>query len=291
MKEINIVIVDDSPFQISVLGEVLSENGFKVLGDAGSLEETIEVVNRLKPDLVTMDMTLPGTDGLECTRAIHKIDPNIKVIIVSSMMDDEIVRKAKRNHVSGYVQKPVDSEEITMLINRVMADEELYLELEDMYNKVFKESFLDVFNKLTKTVPEIITENNINIEHSSRGISIVLGIIGKYSGRMLFDMSFETAENISKTVLKREPKSNEEMLNVMGEISNMIAGNACSMINKKNKLFGLRVAPPTIFHGESINISKAELETTYSAETKTAYGEISINVGFKRGEEEWMSNI
>ena len=81
------------------------------------------------------------------------------------------------------------------------------------------------------------------------------------------------------------------MLNVMGEISNMAAGNACSMINKKNKLFGLRVAPPTIFHGESINISKAELETTYSAETKTAYGEISINVGFKRGEEEWMSNI
>ena len=49
-----------------------------------------------------MDMTLPGTDGLECTRAIHKIDSNIKVIIVSSMMDDEIVRKAKKSCIWLY---------------------------------------------------------------------------------------------------------------------------------------------------------------------------------------------
>ena len=48
----------------------------------------------------------------------------------------------QKNHVSGYIQKPVDSEEITLLINRIMADEELYLELEGMYSKVFKESFL-----------------------------------------------------------------------------------------------------------------------------------------------------
>jgi DNA-binding NarL/FixJ family response regulator len=291
VEKVNIVIVDDSPFQISVLSELLSESGFNVVGDASSLEETIEVVSKLKPDLVTMDMTIPGTDGLECTRAIHEIDPNIKVIIVSSMMDDEIVRKAKKNHVSGYIQKPVDSEEITLLINRIMSNEELYLELEGIYSKMFKESMFDVFNKLTKTIPEFINENNINIERSSRGISIVMGIIGRYSGRMIYDMSYETAENISKTALKREPKNSEEMLNVMGEFSNMAAGNACSMINKKNKIFGLRVAPPTIFHGESINISKAELETNFSAVAKTAFGEMSINIGFKRGDEEWMSNI
>ena len=59
---------------------------------------------------------------------------------------------------------------------------------------------------MTKTVPQFISENNINIEHSSRGISIVLGIIGKYSGRMIFDMSFETAEKISKMILKERPK-------------------------------------------------------------------------------------
>lgn len=291
MKNVNIVIVDDSPFQIALLRDLLTENGFNVVGEAGSLEETIEVVTNVKPDLVTMDMTIPGTDGFECTRAIHNIDSNIKVIIVSSMMDDEIVRKARKNHVCGYAQKPVDAEELTLLINRVMADEELFLELEGLYSSVFKEALLDVFNKLTKTVPVITDENNDNVEKISQGISIVMGVIGKYSGRMIFDMSFETAQNMAKALLKRETKNTEEMLNVMSEVANMAAGNACSMINKKNKVFGLRVAPPTTFHGESINISKAELESIYSANAKTQFGDLSISIGFGRGEGEWMSII
>ena len=291
MKNVNIVIVDDSPFQVALLRDVLTENGFNVVGEASSLAETIEVVTNTKPDLVTMDMTIPGTDGFECTREIHKINSNIKVIIVSSMMDDEIVRKARKTHVSGYAQKPVDSEELTLLINRVMGDAELFLELEGFYSSVFKEALLNIFNKLTKTIPEITDESHVNVEKHSKGISIVMGIIGKYSGRIIFDMSFEAAQNIAKILIKREPKDNEETLNVMAEIANMIAGNACSMINKKNKIFGLRVAPPTTFHGESISISKAELEAIYSVNAKTQFGDLSISIGFGRGEGEWMSII
>jgi CheY-specific phosphatase CheX len=238
-----------------------------------------------------MDMTIPGTSGLEITKAIHEFDPGMKVIIVSSMMDEEIIRKARKENVSGYIQKPVDSEEITLLINRIMANEELYIELESKYSNIFKEAILDLFNKLTKTVPEFISESHNTFETSSRGISIVMGIIGKYSGRMIYDLSRETAENLAKELLKREPKDNEETLNMMGEIVNMATGNACSMVNKTNKLFGLRVAPPTIFHGSSINISKGELESNFYAVAKTNFGEITINVAFKRGEEEWMSNL
>jgi len=291
MKKVNIVIVDDSAFQIALLRDLLTEGGFNVVGEASSLEETIEVVTNTKPDLVTMDMTIPGTDGFECTREIHKIDSNIKVIVVSSMMDDEIVKKARKTHVSGYAQKPVDSEELILLINRVMADEELFTELDGLYSSIFKQALLDVFNRLTKTVPEIADESNINVEQYSEGISIIMGVIGKYSGRAIFDMSFETASNLAKVLLKREPKNNEEILNVMSELSNMAAGNACSMINKKNKIFGLRVAPPTTFHGESISISKAELEAIYSAVAKTQFGDVSISIGFGRGEGEWMSII
>ena len=239
MKSVNIVIVDDSPFQIALLRDLLTESGFNVVGEASSLEEVIEVVTNTNPDLVTMDMTIPGTDGFECTQEIHKINPNVKVVIVSSMMDDEIVKKAKKFHVCGYAQKPVDAEELTLLINRVMADEELYSELENLYASVFKEAVLDIFNKLTKTVPEIGNESSENVEKVSEGISIVMGVIGKYSGRAIFDMSFETAKNIANLLLKREPKNNEEMLNVMSEVANMVAGNACSMINKKNMIFGL----------------------------------------------------
>ena len=218
MKDIKVVIVDDSPFSIALLKDMLVDNGFNVVGDAGSLDETVEVVTKLKPDVVTMDMTIPGTDGIECTRAIHSIDPNINVIIVSSMMDDEIVKKAKKNHASGYIQKPADPEELSLLINRIMADEELFKELDKIYYRVYKESFMDVFNKLTKTVPEFGDESNSDEEQVSRGISVVMGIIGKYSGRMLLDMSYDTAEKLSTFMIKRAPKTAEEMLNIMGEL-------------------------------------------------------------------------
>lgn len=291
MKDIKILIVDDSPFQITMLSELLTDNGYNVIGEAQSLEAVIEEVNKQRPDLVTMDMTILGTDGFECTREIHKIDSSIKVIIVSSMMDEELIRKAKKLHVSGYIQKPVDPEELNLLINRVMADEELYLELKSMYSGIFKESILDIFNKLTKTVPEVLDESNEDVDIHSAGISIVMGIIGKYTGRIIFDMSFKTAERLAIVLLRRNPKNEEEVYNVMSEIANMFVGNACSMINKKNKIFGLRVAPPTTFHGESINISKADLEDNYHANVKSEFGSLSINIGIKRGEGEWMSII
>ncbi|NFE73577.1 response regulator [Clostridium botulinum] len=291
MKDIKILIVDDSPFQIALLRDSLTENGFNVVGEAQSLEEAIEAVKNEKPNLVTMDMTIPGTDGFECTREIHKIDESVKVIVVSAMMDDELIKKAKKTKICGYIQKPVDSEELTLLIHRVMGDGELYSELENLYPSVFKESIINLFNRLTKTNVDIIDKHNMDREIHSKGIVAVMGIIGKYSGRMIIDMSFETAENLVKILLKRDAKDTKELLNVVAEMANMFAGNACSMINKKNKVFGLRVAPPTTFHGESINISRAEVDNDYSAKVKTQFGDVSINIGFKRGESEWMSII
>lgn len=105
MKDTRILIVDDSPFQIALLSDVLEEQGFEVVGQAMSLEEVKSEVKRTKPDLVTMDLTIPGTDGFECTKAVHDIDSNIKVIVVSSMMDEELINKAKKLGISGFIQK------------------------------------------------------------------------------------------------------------------------------------------------------------------------------------------
>ena len=284
MKEIKIVIVDDSPFSVSMISNILTEKGFLVVGSANSLREAIEAVEREKPDLVTMDMTMPGADGLECTEAIRKIDPAVKVVIVSSMMDDEIVRKAKRAKVSGYIQKPVDADEIALLINRIMADEGLFEELEDLYYSAFKEALVMTFNKFFKEAPGCTEELRVNDEKISRGVSVVMGIIGKYGGRMLLDMSFETAKKITARLFQKEEPSNDEIMNAISEISNIIAGNACSMINKINSLFGFRVAPPTLVYGESIKISRAELSTVSSVVAKTSFGEVSLNIGFSRSE-------
>lgn len=284
MKEINIVVVDDSPFSVAMISNILTANGFNVVGSANGMEEAVEVVKTLKPDVVTMDITMPGADGIECTNAIHRIFPKQKVVIVSSMMDEEIIRRAKKAKISGYVQKPVDAEELTLAINRIMADEELFVELEGLCATVFKEALTDSFNKLFKSVPEygeVVKNNDAQV---SRGITVVIGLIGKYTGRMILDMSAETARNMAGTMLKTENMPNEYIVNIMGEFANIVSGNACSLMNKSNKLFGLRVAPPTIVYGESITISKTDFDTAFSVTAATAFGEVFMNVGFNRGE-------
>lgn len=286
MKDIKVAVVDDSPFSVIMLSNILTESGFNVVGSAGTLEEAVEMVSQQKPDVVTMDMTMPGTDGLTVTRAIHVVDPNIKVIVVSSMMDEEIVHSAKKAKVSGYIQKPVDAEELTLIINRVMADEELFSELDKLYFTVFKEALNDTFNRMFKFAPTFRDEVRGNVERTSQGFSIVMGIIGKYGGRMILDMAPEEASEFTARLLHKEPASlkNEDFLSVMGEFSNIVAGIACSLMNKSNKLLGLRVAPPTIIHGESVVISKSDLDTVSSVKADSPFGELYMSVGFNRGE-------
>lgn len=291
MRDINVMIVDDSPFQITLLSDILKEKGFNVVGQAGSLEEVKTEVEKLRPDVVTMDMTIPGTSGFECTEAILQIDNNIKVIVVSSMMDDELIEKAKKIGVSGYVQKPVDGEELSLIIKRAVADDESFEELTQLYVDIFKEAGKNLLNRLTKTLPKMISESFDNTESTNSGISIIIGIIGKYSGRFIFESSYNTAKALATELLRREPKDDTEVFNAISEVANMYAGNACSMLNKKNKIFGLRVAPATTIYGESISISKAELELNYSAKMDSKFGEFDIKIGFKRGECEWMLNI
>lgn len=287
MKDIRIVIVDDSAFSVEFVRNILESNGYQVVGVAGSLEEVKEVVRATKPTLVTMDMTLPGTNGLECTRAIHEIDGNIKVIVISSMMDDEIVNNAKKCKVSGYIQKPFDSDELLMIINRLMATEELYAYLQDEYFAAFKEALMDGINKMTKTLLTYKDDYSSSEDHISAGISIIIGIIGKFSGRMLIDLSRETAGNMSAAVFKRDPKDNDEMIAALGEFANIIAGNACSILNRKNKALGLRVAPPSILTGDSVLILAPNFSTT-TATGQTNFGDLLLNVGFTKGESEWM---
>lgn len=286
MDKIRIVIVDDSPFSIALLRATLEERGFEVVGEAGTLAEVKEVIADKRPDLVTMDMTLPGTDGLECTRAIHEIDKNIKVIVISAMMDDEIVKKAKESKVSGYIQKPVDEEELMTAIERVMASEELFQLLQQEYFRVFKEGLLDGLNRMTKTLLTYKEEYPCIEEQKSSGMTVIIGIIGKFSGRLLIDLSMETANHLAAALLKKEPGDNGEVIAVLGEFANIVTGNACSILNRKNKAFGFRIAPPSILHGDVVHISVPDFDTM-SVSADTVYGELLLNAGFKRGEDSW----
>jgi len=284
MASKRIMIVDDSSFSIAYIRGILEENGYEVVGTAGTLEEVKEVTTREKPALVTMDMTLLGTDGLECTQAIREIDPTIKVIVVSSMMDDEIVNAANKLNVCGYIQKPVDADELITNVERVLAVEDLYDFLQEEYFSIFKESLLDGMNRMTKVLLEFKDEYCCDKEYQSRGISIIIGMIGKFSGRMLIDLSEETAKMIAEKMLRKEDVKRDEIIGALSEFANIISGNACSILNRKSKSLGLRVAPPSVLYGDHLLVSAPDFKTM-AALSSSEYGDILINVGFQRGKE------
>lgn len=288
MDKIRALIVDDSSFSITILKEILEEKGVEVVGKAMNKEDAVKEALEKKPNLITMDMTLPDTDGIECTKAIMEVYKDAKVIVVSSMMDDEIVKKAKKAKISGYVQKPVDAEELYTLIDRVMGEAELYKILKETYFSAFKDALQGNLQRFMKTKvafeDEVIADKR---NRSSEGISIAIGIIGRHSGRMIIDMPQDMAENITLVVLGRKSEDMEQILAAVSEFTNIVAGNASSMLNRINRALGLRVSPPTMFHGKDLTISVTEMESC-SVVAKTDIGDIFMNVGFKRGEDEWM---
>lgn len=287
MSEIRAVIVDDSAFSVAFIRDILETNKIQVVGSAGSLEEVKAVVKASKPSLVTMDLTLPGTDGFECTRAVHEIDPDVKVIVISSMMDDEIIKNAKKSKVCACLQKPIDADELMLTIKRVTESQDLYLFLKDKYFAVFQEALMDTVNKMTKTLLTFEKVYASNKEYESAGVTAIIGIIGECTGRMLLDLSRETANSLACAVFRREPKNNDEMMAVIGEFTNIVAGNACSILNRMKGSLGLRVAPPSILTGENITISSPDFGTT-TAEAVSKFGNMLLNVGFKEGDGKWM---
>lgn len=282
MKDVNIVVVDDSSFFVAMLTRLLEEIGFHVIGSAHSKQEAVEAVKALNPDIVTMDMIMPGTDGIECTRAIHAVNPKISVIIVTSLLDDEMIRNVHKARVSGYVHKPVNASEITLLINRVVSDNALFTEMEECYFSAFEEAMTCIIIKYFRSAPHYLDQDNANTIHESRGISIISGITGKYKGRVLLDLSGETARRITSTVLKKETHSKDEIVYVINKMVTEGMEAACSKINQKNELWQMHPVPPVIFYGESIMIAKSDLDTITSEIVETVFGDIYMNVGFKK---------
>lgn len=102
-----VLIVDDSTFAYEELKALLVEMDFDVIGYCRSGEEAIETCKNLCPDLVTMDYVLPGMDGIDTCQEILKQNPEIKVILVSSMAYDEMEQKGFEAGASSFVYKPI----------------------------------------------------------------------------------------------------------------------------------------------------------------------------------------
>ena len=116
----NIFIVEDALFLQEMLCHIFTQQGIKVAGVASSAPSALTKIKALNPDLVLLDLVLPGQNGLSLLKKIHQVSPKIKVLICSSLPYKKTKLKAgKFPPIAGYIQKPFDLDE---LMSQVLAN-------------------------------------------------------------------------------------------------------------------------------------------------------------------------
>jgi DNA-binding NarL/FixJ family response regulator len=287
MGVIKVLVVDDSPFSRTIIADALQEFGYQVVGEADSLESLMPAYDSCKPDIVTMDIAMPGADGFECSRALRLHDPAVKIVLVSSLKDEVSEAQARKIGVMGYVQKPVDGEVLDRVIKNVAAPDELFARMDSWAPVIFKEAIDQSVTRMTKAPAVFQDVGEPQHSHTSQGISVVVGIIGRYAGNMILDTSMESAEKMAAAVLQRRPRGRKEVLAMVGELANVVAGAGCSMLNKKDASLALRVSPPSLFYGAPTEIVSPSIKNhVFYAESK--FGSVYLSVGFKKGSVLWM---
>ncbi len=126
MAKQRIVIVDDHEVVRLGLKSLLARHSqFEVVGEAGSAREAVEQVTRLKPEVVIMDIRLPGTSGIEACEEIVNKFPGTKVIMLTSYAEDEMLFSAIRAGASGYILKQIGSDDLVKALEAVGRGEAL----------------------------------------------------------------------------------------------------------------------------------------------------------------------
>ena len=114
-----ILIADDHTLFRDSLRSLLTSHGFEIVGEARAGSEAIELTRRLQPDIVLMDLSMPGLDGLSATRLISAEMPQVKVIVLTASDDDAKLFEAIKSGAQGYLLKNLESKEFFALLEGV----------------------------------------------------------------------------------------------------------------------------------------------------------------------------
>ena len=107
-----VLVVDDSMFIAKQLGQIFTSEGFEVAGTAADGSQGVEKYKELRPDLVTMDITMPVMDGVSALEKILEFDKNARVIMVSALGKEDVVKKSLLMGAKSYIVKPLDRKKV-----------------------------------------------------------------------------------------------------------------------------------------------------------------------------------
>jgi two-component system, chemotaxis family, chemotaxis protein CheY len=116
-----ILIIDDAKFMRMTLSNILKKANHEIVGEGENGKEAVELYRALRPDVVTLDITMPIMNGLEAVKAIKQEDPNAKIIICSAMGQQKMVVEAIEAGALDFIVKPFDEPRVIDAVNRVLS--------------------------------------------------------------------------------------------------------------------------------------------------------------------------
>src|SRR6266508_5862256 len=116
-----ILVVDDAAFMRKMVTDALTKGGHEVIGEAGNGAEAVEQYQSLKPDLTTLDSTMPEKDGLSALKDIMALDPSAKVIMCSALGQESKVLESIKLGAKDFVVKPFQADRVLEAIGKALA--------------------------------------------------------------------------------------------------------------------------------------------------------------------------
>jgi two-component system chemotaxis response regulator CheY len=115
-----VLVVDDAAFMRMMLKDILSKNGYEIVGEAANGNEAIQKYDELTPDLVTMDITMPECDGIQALKAIMSKNPTAKIIMCSAMGQQAMVIESIQSGAKDFIVKPFQPQRVLEAIKKVI---------------------------------------------------------------------------------------------------------------------------------------------------------------------------
>ncbi|MUT69589.1 two-component system response regulator NarL [Pseudomonas stutzeri] len=210
-----ILLVDDHPMMRRGLRDLLDlEDDLETVGEAGNGEDAIRLAQEVEPDLILMDLNMPGIDGLETTRRMRDADIDARIIMFTVSDEQGHVLEALRNGADGYLLKDMDAEQLIEQIRiaatgRMALSPELTQVLAEAIRVRPKPSGQVQFSSLTKREKEVLRQiaKGQSNKMIARKLGITEGTVKVHVKNLLHKLGLRSRVEAAVWVLENEAKS------------------------------------------------------------------------------------
>ncbi len=206
-----ILIVDDEPVAAKTLGDALKRKGYEGVITANSGEEACQSIKKEKPDLILLDIMMPGMSGVETLREIKKIDPNLEVIMLTGRASTELEWEARKIRVSGFLYKELSPEVFMKNLSEILEEREE--EKKPEKKKGLKILVIDDDPQVRDLLNDFLDKEGYDVSLASNGIGGLSKVKSEKPDLVLVDINMPEMDGLE--VLKRVKEDNPSLTVIM----------------------------------------------------------------------------